>query len=134
MSCKFDCAGNFIMKKNSVVNANCRLDTRGGIFIGENVSISNDVIILTADHDMDSIDMAGRQKKVVIEDYVWIGTRAMILPGVVIGKGAVIAAGSVVTKSVTSFHVVAGVPAKVIRQRVKKDDYTYNASYKRLFQ
>lgn len=123
-----------MIQKNSVINANCRLDTRGGIYIGENVSISNQVVILTADHDMDSSDMAGRTKKVTIEDYVWIGTRAMIMPGVIIGKGAVVAAGAVVTKNVEPFEVVAGVPARRIKNRMERKDYSYDASYKRLFQ
>ena len=134
MGCSFDCTKSLTIKKNSVINAGCRLDARGGIYVGENVSISNEVVILTADHDMDSPDMMGRRKRVTIEDYVWVGTRAMILPGVTVGKGAVIAAGSVVTKDVSPYNVVAGVPAKVIKNRLQKDDYTYTASYKRWFQ
>lgn len=134
MGCSFDCTKGISIKKHSVINAYCRLDARGGIDIGENVSISNGVIILTADHDMDTADMEGRKRKVTIEDYVWIGTRAMIMPGVTIQKGAVVAAGAVVTKDVASFDVVAGVPAKPIRKRFERNDYSYNASYKRLFQ
>lgn len=134
MNCTFDCAGNLVIKKNSVINSNCRINTRGGVIIGENVSVSNDVIILTADHDMDTPGMNGRQNPVVIEDFVWIGTRAMILPGLKIGRGSVIAAGSVVTKNINPYEVAAGVPAKVIRERLIKDNYTYTASFKRLFQ
>lgn len=134
MGCRFDCTRNLIMGKNSVINPNCRFDVRGGIKIGDNVSISNDVIILTADHDIDSIDMLGRERAVVLEDYVWIGTRAMIMPGVTVSKGAVVAAGAVVTKSVKAFDVVAGVPAKVIKQRFFRTNFNYDASYKRLFQ
>lgn len=133
MGSKFDCARGFIMGENSVINANCRIDTRGGIEIGSNVSISEDVILLTADHDLDSVDFKGRNKKIIINDFVWIGTRSMLLPGVKLGKGAVVAAGSVVTKNVDSLTVVGGVPAKFIRER-KIEKLSYNTVYKRLFQ
>ena len=133
MNCSFDAKGKFDIGKNSVVNTRCRLDTRGGIYIGENVIISSEVIILTADHDMDLNSMPGRVKAVKIDDYAWIGTRAMILPGVTIGKGAVVAAGAVVTKNVEPYKVVAGVPAKMIKERLLKQDYTYSGSFKRLF-
>jgi maltose O-acetyltransferase len=132
MRCLFDFTKGLRIGENSVVNARCRMDTRGGIRIGDNVSISSDVTILTADHDMDSPDFAGRNQAVSIEDYVWVGTGAMIMPGVSIGKGAVVAAGAIVTKDVAPYHVVAGIPAKFIKER--KKELRYTASYKRLFQ
>jgi acetyltransferase-like isoleucine patch superfamily enzyme len=128
----FDCAENLVIGENSVINAKCRLDNRGGIFIGQNVSISQEVLILTADHDVSASDFAGRSFPVTIEDYVWIGTRAVILPGVTIGKGALIAAGAVVTKDVIPYAIVAGVPAKVIKMR--RTDLNYETKYRRLFQ
>jgi acetyltransferase-like isoleucine patch superfamily enzyme len=128
----FDCSGGITIGNNSVINGRCRLDNRGTITIGNFVSISSDVIILTADHDLDSSCFLGRNKKVSIDDYVWIGTRVLIMPGISIGKGAVIAAGSVVTKNILPYEVVAGVPAKVIKQRTK--NLNYNPKYKRLFQ
>lgn len=134
MGCSFDCAGGLSMGRGSVINPNCRIDTRGSVTIGNNVSISNEVIILTADHDMNSPTMAGREKAVTLEDYVWIGTRAMILPGVTLRQAAVAAAGSVVTKSTTPYSVVAGIPAQEIKKRSSEQAYTYDASYKRLFQ
>jgi acetyltransferase-like isoleucine patch superfamily enzyme len=132
MECKFDCAKGLSIGVNSVINARCRLDSRGGISIGDNVSVSADVIILTADHDMDTPNFAGRNKEVVIEDYVWIGTRAMVLPGVIIGKGSLVAAGSVVTKNVEPFSVMGGIPARFIKKRPQ--NLNYNASFHRLFQ
>ncbi|WP_366182385.1 acyltransferase [Flavobacterium ovatum] len=132
MDCKFDCAKGLTIGNNSVINANCRLDSRGGLEIGNNVSISEDVILLTADHNEDLLGVVNREKNVYIDDYVWIGTRAMILPGVNINKGAIIAAGSVVTKNVEALVVVGGIPAKFIKIRPEKFDYT--ANYKRLFQ
>ena len=132
MRCRFDFKEGIHMGENSAVNARCHLDNRGGIYIGDNVSISSDVTILTADHDMDAPNFQGRVRPVNIQDYVWVGTRAMMMPGVTIGKGAVVAAGAIVTKDVAPYHVVAGIPAKFIKERQKTLRYT--ASYKRLFQ
>lgn len=122
---------NLTLGKNSAINQNCRLDNRGGIFIGDNVSISAEVCILTADHAPQSTDFAGRDKPVRIENFVFIGTRAMVLPGVTIGEGAVIAAGAVVTRDVAPYAIVGGVPAKVIGERQR--NLSYEASYCRLF-
>lgn len=132
MKCSFDCAANLTIGKDTVINPRCRLDNRGKIIIGQNVSISQEVIILTADHDVDTVDFAGRNLAVHIEDYVWIGTRALVLPGVRIGKGALIAAGALVTKDVMPYAVVAGVPARTIKTRRK--DLNYDTKYTRLFQ
>ncbi|MBB3057502.1 acyltransferase [Mucilaginibacter gotjawali] len=134
MGCTFDKTNDLSIGINSVINGKCRMDTRGGITIGENVSISSEVVILTADHDISTSDMSGRNKPVSIGNYVWVGTRAMILPGVSIGEGAVIAAGSIVTRNVNAFEVVAGIPAKKIGERPVNGAFTYTASYKRLFQ
>jgi maltose O-acetyltransferase len=133
MHCTFDSAGGLVIGRNSTINSNCRLDTRGTISIGDNVSISSDVIILTADHDLDAPDFCGRNRAVVINDYAWIGTRAMILPGVTIGKGAIVAACALVSKDVAEYDVVAGVPAKVVKNR-PKSNLEYNSYYSRLFQ
>lgn len=131
MGTKFDAPKNFKLGKNSVINQNCRLDNRGGITIGENVSISSEVCILTADHDLQSYDFIGRLRPVTIEDYAFIGTRAMILPGVTLGQGCAVAAGAVVTKSVPPFTIVAGVPAKSIGMR--QTNLQYRLNYRRLF-
>lgn len=123
MGAWFDTWGNFKIGKNSVINHNCRLDTRGGIEVGENVSIAAEVCILTADHDLLDIKFPGREGAVKIEDYVFIGTRSMILRGVTLGKGSAIAAGSIVTKDVLPFTIVAGVPARKIGARPQNLDY-----------
>lgn len=127
----FDTRGNCAIGKNSVINQDCRLDNRGGIFIRENVSISPGVHLITADHDIDSPRCAGRQAPITIEKLVFIGSRATILPGVTIGEGAVVAAGACVTKDVDPYTVVGGVPAREIRTRNRNLDYeTY---YRRHF-
>ena len=131
LDCTFDCAKNFSLGKNSVINGKCRIDNKSSITIGENVSISQEVMILSADHDMDSPDFRGRERPVKIEDYVWVGSRAIILPGITVGKGAVVSAGPVVTKNVEPFSVVAGVPAKM--KRTRKKGINYQLSYRRRF-
>lgn len=132
MRCSFDCAKNLTIGLNTVINARCRIDNRGSVIIGDNVSISQEVILLSADHDVNAADFAGRSLTVKIEDYVWIGTRATILPGVTIGKGALIAAGAVVTKDVIPYAIIAGVPGKIIKMR--REDLNYETKYRRLFQ
>lgn len=132
MHCTFDRTIALTIGNHSTVNSGCRLDTRAGITIGSNVSISQGVVILTADHDLNLSDFAGRGREVIIEDYAFVGTRAMVLPGVIIGKGAVVAAGAVVSKNVAPYSVVAGIPAKPIKER--RRDLEYSAEYFRKFQ
>jgi len=132
MDCTFDCTVNFSMKNNSVINAKCRLDNKAGIHIGENVSVSQEVMILSADHDPDSNTFAARDKEVHIEDYVFIGSRAIVMPGITIGKGAVVAAGAVVNHNVEPYTIVAGVPAKMIRSR--HSNLNYKIKYSRFLQ
>ena len=110
--------------QNSVVNRNCYLDGRGRLIIGNNVSISPEVHLITASHDVNSEYFDYFVKDIIVEDYVWIGTRATILPGVKLGKGCVVAAGSTVTKDVSAYDIVGGVPAKVIGKRKQNLNYT----------
>lgn len=128
---RFDTRGAFDLGSGSTINEECRLDNRGGITIGDNVSISAQVCILTADHDPRSPSFAGRERPVRIDDYAFIGTRALILPGVTIGRGAIIAAGAVVTKNVAALKIVAGSPAREIGTRDPALDY--QVEYCRLF-
>ena len=126
-------AKNINIQKNCFFESNVRIGDNSGIginclvqgptIIGNDVMMGPDVVILTSNHRFDRIDIPmikqGFQKKkeVIIEDDVWIGTRAIILPGVKIGKGSIIAAGAVVTKNVPSYVIVGGCPAKIIKRR-----------------
>jgi acetyltransferase-like isoleucine patch superfamily enzyme len=126
MGTRFDSRHNFELGENSVILQNCRMDNRGSIKIGSCVSISEDVTILTADHDVQSSDFRGRERAVEISSYAFLGTRCIILPGVKIGTGAVVAAGSVVSRDVADYDIVAGAPARPIGKRNNALDYKIN--------
>jgi acetyltransferase-like isoleucine patch superfamily enzyme len=93
---------------------------RGKVEIGNNVLIASHVIITSQTHDTFSPLMRLSQvdKPVVIKDNVWIGANAIILPGVCIGQGSIVGAGSVVTKDISPNSIVAGVPAKLLKDRL----------------
>lgn len=118
---------HLVIGQDTIIGEQATLDARrqltasqGGITIGDHVAIASQVMIWTSKHDLGSPDFAPREAPVVIEDYVFIGPRAIILPGVRIGRGAVVAAGAVVTKSVPTGVVVAGVPAREIGPRASQ--------------
>lgn len=105
----------------SGIGLNARV--QGPLTIGQDVMMGPEVIIYTKNHAIDRLDIPMIEqgetspKKVIIEDDVWIGARAIILPGVTIGKGAVIAAGAVISKDVEPYKIVGGIPGKVIGTR-----------------
>ncbi len=124
-------SGGLCMGKQSVINPNCHIDPRGGISIGTNVSISAEVAIVTGDHNIHDPFLKARFREVIIEDNVFVGFRAIILGGVKIGRGSVVAAGSLVTKDVPPLTIVGGTPAVKIGERI--DDFRRKTQYSRLF-
>jgi acetyltransferase-like isoleucine patch superfamily enzyme/cellulose synthase/poly-beta-1,6-N-acetylglucosamine synthase-like glycosyltransferase len=110
--------------RNSVINRRCYLDGRVGIHIGDFVNISPEVYILTLQHEPNNMFFDCKGGEVTIGDYAWIGVRAIILPGVNIGEGAIVAAGAIVNKDVAPYSIVAGVPAKEVKTRMKDLFYT----------
>jgi len=108
---------------NTVINRFVYLDGRFPLKIGNNVSISHYAKIHTLTHDVNSSSFAGKPGSVEILDDAWIGVSAIIMPGVTIGKGAVIGAGAVVTKNIPDYAIAVGVPAKVIKYRSNNIDY-----------
>lgn len=110
------------------------VNSKGGLVIGNHVDIASEVMIWTSEHDSsDPTFTKAIEEKVILEDYTFIGPRSIILPGVTIGRGAIVAAGSIVTKNVEAFSIVAGVPAKKISERENKNP-NYRLGRARLFQ
>ena len=118
------CPQKLIIGNGCSIGPRVMLDARMGLEIKENVTIAYDAIIWTLQHEMNSTDFHGKGAPVVIEDYAWICSRAIIMPGVKIGKGAVVASGAIVTHNVDPFTVVGGIPAKKISDRTVSE-FTY---------
>ena len=109
----------------------CLLDARAGIAIGNDVIIASDAQLIAGGHDINHPDFPPAPNPpdpIVIDDYVWIGSRAMILPSL-LGRGAVVAVHAVVNKEVPPLAVVGGVPAKVIGQR-NPDALQYSGKFR----
>jgi maltose O-acetyltransferase len=122
--CRFYCPAGITIGTHTVINREVLLDGRSGLTIGNNVSISEGAVILTLEHDPNSPTFENRGAPVAIHDRVFIGTQAMILPGVTIGEGAIVAARAVVTRDVAPYTIVAGVPARPIGERTRELTYT----------
>jgi acetyltransferase-like isoleucine patch superfamily enzyme len=110
---------------NVGISQNCRISAVGGCHIGRGCQIGGETIIFTIDHQYsagDSLpyDSVRLVKPVYIEDYVWIGLRAIIAPGVRIGEGAIIGLGSVVFQDVPPLAIVSGNPATILTYRNKE--------------
>ena len=130
------CGQETNIEKGAFFASNTEIGDRSGIgaysiisnktIIGNDVMMARECLINPGNHVIEDItkpmDQQGFEpiKPVIIEDDVWLGSRVIILPGVRIGTGAVVAAGAVVTKDVPPFAIVGGVPAKIIRYRTEK--------------
>jgi maltose O-acetyltransferase len=112
---------NVSIGDNSVIGRQCHL--LGDITIKDNVSITAQTYIFTASHRTNSPTFELFIRPVVIEDYAWIGARAMILPGTTIGKGAVVGAATTVTKDVDPYSIVVGAPARQVGSRSTELEY-----------
>ena len=108
----------------TVVNRDVILDGRFPLLIGSHVSISIRSVILTLEHDLADQDFRALGAPVHIGDHAFIGTGAIVLPGVSIGEGAAVAAGAVVTRDVEPFTIVGGVPARPIGARPNNLHYS----------
>lgn len=127
--CRFLHGRNVSLGDRNVVNHGCFFDGRRyPISIGNDVSIGPEAAILTLQHDPQSPDFSDAGGAVTIGDHVWIAYRAVILPGVTIGEGAVVAAGAVVTRDVEPYTIVGGVPAKPIGTRNRELRYSLHYS------
>jgi len=130
---------NFFVPKNieigndTIIGDHVFLDGRAVLRIGDHVDIASHVMIYNSEHDLESETFEAKNAPVEIEDYVFIGPRVIILPGVKLGKGAVVAAGAVVTKDVVQYKIVGGIPAIEIGERKNRKLY-YKLGRARLFQ
>ena len=110
------------------INRGCRFyashfDKSVTISVGDHVAIGPEVCFFVAGHDYSNIDLNDTAKCITVGNNVWIGGRSIILPGVNIGEGAVVAAGAVCTHDVPPYTIVAGVPARVIKQRIMAEPF-----------
>jgi maltose O-acetyltransferase len=120
---KFNDISQLEVGENVIVGPSNVFLIRGGLAIGDNVNLSGFSFFISQEHDVNDPFGHTTLSKIVIEDDVWVATHSIILPGVRVGRGAVIAAGSLVTKDVPAYTVVAGNPAKPIRKRSKDIRY-----------
>jgi maltose O-acetyltransferase len=121
-SCRFYSPKGISLGHDVSINHHVNLSGPGGLDIGNFVMIGSNCNILTSNHNFDRYDLAmiyqgTKLDKVVIEDDVWLGTNVVVLPGVRIGRGAIIGAGAVVTKDIPEYAIAGGVPAKVLKFR-----------------
>lgn len=127
------CGDNVNIEKNATSSIRTEIGNNSGIgvnahfygkvIIGDNVMIAPDCVIYVRNHESSRLDIpmckqgSTEERPVVIGNDVWIGGRVIILPGVKIGDGAIVGAGSVVTRDVSEYDIVAGNPARVIKNR-----------------
>ena len=122
-----DYIGEVIIEDSVHVGQNCFLDGAGKLKIGKDSMLGPNVIFFTGDHDFRDPTVpirfqGGIPKPIIVEEDVWLGANVIVLGGVTIGKGSVIAAGSVVTKDIPPYSIAVGTPAKVVGQRGQTDE------------
>ncbi|MFC4633309.1 acyltransferase [Dokdonia ponticola] len=121
--CTFSHPENVIINDYVYIGPRARVSSFGKVVFGKGVIIGPDLVIHTANHnyqnDIKTIpyDVGLNIKDVYIDEAVWIGSNVIILPGVKIGKGSVVATGSVITKDVLDYSIIGGNPAKLIKMR-----------------
>jgi acetyltransferase-like isoleucine patch superfamily enzyme len=111
------CARRLEIGPHTIIGDDAILDARGGLVIGSNVNLSSGVSIWSAQHDWRSPGFDFVARPVSVGDWAWLSARATVLPGVDVGRGAVLAAGALATHAVPERSVYGGVPAKLIGER-----------------
>ena len=104
------------------INRGCELFTSANlgkkIILNDHVTLSPNVKLYSAGHNYEYLSLPDTSDDIIIQEYVWIGANSIILQGVIIGKGSIVSANSVVTKDVPDYSIVAGIPAKIIKKRI----------------
>ena len=112
-----NCGKNIVVGKRVFINTGCHFVDQGGITIGDGSLLGNSVILTTLNHDFDPERRATTYPApIVIGKNVWLGSCVVVVPGVKIGDGAIVGAGSVVTKDIPPGVIAAGAPARVVRK------------------
>jgi acetyltransferase-like isoleucine patch superfamily enzyme len=123
------CPSRITIGKGSIIGDRCELDGRGGLHIGEDCNLSSEVHIWTGQHDAQSVEFDYETASVQIGDRCWVSSNTIILPGVSMGEGSVLAAGAVLTKDTEPYGIYAGVPAKKIGERNRNLKYNFDGSH-----
>lgn len=113
----------------SVIGVGVLLDGRCGIRIADRVCLAQNVKIFTLQHDVNDIHFSSCGGGVELEEYSWISSGTTILPGIITGRGAVLASGAIATKNLEPYGVYAGIPAKKISERNQNLDYETSHGY-----
>lgn len=108
---------HFTCGEYCILGDRAQFHSMGPVTLGDRVIVSQEAYLSPGTHDYDSSEFPLVVKPIVVEDRVWIAARAFILPGVRLGEGAVVGAQSVVTRDVPAWSVVAGNPARVVKER-----------------
>lgn len=122
-------ASGMSVGSNSIIGPNNRFLIGGGMTVGDNVNLSGYSYFITQWHEVNDPMYHSKFKEIIIEDNAWVATNCTIMPGIKIGKGAVVSAGSVVTKDVLPYTVVGGNPAKFIKERKCEIKYKLNSMH-----
>jgi putative colanic acid biosynthesis acetyltransferase WcaF len=112
-----NCYGVISIGARCIIARGAQINMAKKLTIGHEVMTGHDVCFYGADHDVDDPEMPARYAPITVQDGVWIASKASVLKGVTVGKGAVVAYGAVVTRDVPPYAVVGGVPARFIRWR-----------------
>lgn len=117
-----ECKGDLTIEDHVHISQNSYINANGGVWIGKNCLFGSNVSIISSNHNYKdpntSIRLQGTtEREVIIEEDVWLGINSSVMPGVTIGKGAVIGAGAVVTKNIPPYVIAVGIPAKIVGKR-----------------
>lgn len=125
-NCEIRSGLNITIGEGTIIGDNTILDGNGGIVIGNNVNVSSNSSLYSSQHMVQSSLFEGEYKEIKVGDRCWISSNTVVLPGVIIGEGAVLASGAVATKNLDSFTVYGGVPAKEIKKRNPNLTYCFD--------